>query len=153
MTILSNDKKELTMKNTNMIMGLLLAAGFSTVASAHNYAGTLKAPAINADKWYFVCQNPNTATVEFQVKKTKGTPCVKATYDATGANATACTTALKPAAPIVITTGPGPKFFTISKNPAIAGTDSYSVSAHCIDNTGVHNPDDQTTPQTYTQNQ
>lgn len=140
------------MKKSKLMLGLLLVAGFSTAASAHNYNGTLKAAAASADKWYFMCTNANTVKVTFQVKRTKGTPCVKATYDATGQNATSCG-ALAPAAAINVATGAGAKFFTINKNPAIAGTNSYTVSAHCIDSTGVHNPADQTTPQVYTQNQ
>lgn len=134
------------------MLGLLLAASFSTAASAHNYNGTLGTAAAATDKWYFICQNPATVKVQFQVKRTAGKPCVKATYPATGQNATSCGT-LAPAAPINVVTGAGAKFFTVNKAPAIAGTNSYTVSAHCIDNTGVHNPADQTSVQVYTQNQ
>ena len=140
------------MKKSKLMLGLLLAAGFSSVASAHNYNGTLGTAAAATDRWYFQCLNTNTKKVTFQVRRTAGTPCVKATYEATGANATSCG-ALAPAAAINIATGAGAKIFRVNKNPAIAGTNSYTVVAHCIDNTGVHNPADQTTPQTYLQNQ
>ncbi len=140
------------MKKSTLMVGLLLAAGFSTAASAHNYNGTLGTAATATDKWYFSCTNSKTVKIQFQVKRTAGTPCVKATYPATGANATSCG-ALAPAAAINVATGAGAKFFTVNKSPAISGTNSYTVVAHCIDNTGVHNPADQTSPQTYTQNQ
>ena len=141
------------MKKMIVMAGLLAAsAGFSGVAAAHDYLGTLGTAAAATDKWYFICQNPNTAKIQFQVNRTAGTPCVKATYVATGVNATSCG-GFAPATAITVATGSGAKFFTINKNPAIAGTNSYTVRAHCIDNTGVHNPADQTTPQTYTQNQ
>jgi hypothetical protein len=88
-----------------------------------------------------------------QVRRTAGTGCVKATFNATGANATSCSTTFAPAVAINIPTGAGAKQFTVNKNPANTGTRSYTVRAHCIDNTGVHNPADQTSTQTYTQNQ
>jgi hypothetical protein len=140
------------MKKSTLMLGLLLAAGFSTTASAHNYNGILGTAAARTDKWYFICSNPNTVKVQFQVKRTAGKPCVKATYLATGQNATSCG-ARAPAAPINVVTGAGAKFFMVNKSPAKVGTNSYTVVAHCIDNAGVHNPADQTTPQTYTQNQ
>ncbi len=140
------------MNKVKLIMGLLFAASFSGAALAHNYNGTLGTATTATDKWYFQCLNANTVKVEFQVKRTAGTPCIKATYNATGQNATSCG-ALAPATPIAVTTGAGAKFFTINKNPVKSGTNSYTVSAHCIDSSGVHNPADQTTPQTYTQNQ
>lgn len=140
------------MKKFTLMAGLLLAASFSSVASAHNYSGTLGTASTAKDRWYFSCLNPNTVKVKFQVKRTAGTPCVKATYDATGVNATSCG-ALAPATAISVTTGAGAKVFSVNKNPAKSGTNSYTVVAHCIDNTGVHNPSDQTTPQTYLQNQ
>jgi hypothetical protein len=137
---------------TLMAASLVAAAGFSGAASAHDYLGTLGTAATAKDIWYFQCLNPNTAKVQLQVKRQAGTPCVKAALNGTALSATSCSTTTFTALQS-IAAGPGAKVFTISKNPALAGTDSYTVRAHCIDNTGVHNPDDQTTPQTYLQNQ
>jgi hypothetical protein len=137
---------------TLMAVSLIAAAGFSGVASAHDYLGTLGASATATDMWYFTCLNPNTAKVQLQVKRQAGTPCVKAALNGAALSATSCSTTAFTALQTVAT-GPGTKIFTINKNPAIAGTDSYTVRAHCIDNAGVHNPDDQTATQTYLKNQ
>jgi hypothetical protein len=104
------------------------------------------------DIWYFSCLNSNTAKLQLQVKRQAGTPCVKAALSAPALSATSCSTTSFTTLQTVAT-GAGTKIFTINKNPNLAGTLSYTVRAHCIDNTGVHNPDDQTTPQTYIQNQ
>jgi hypothetical protein len=137
---------------TLMAVSLVAAAGFSGAAFAHDYLGTLGTAATAKDIWYFQCLNPNTAKVQLQVKRQAGTPCVKAALSGTALSATSCSTTSFTALQAVAA-GPGAKVFTVSKNPALAGTDSYTVRAHCIDNTGVHNPNDQTTPQTYLQNQ
>lgn len=136
---------------TLMAVSLIAAAGFSGAASAHDYLGTLGTATTATDIWYFTCLNPNTAKVQLQVARTAGTPCVKAALSGTTLNATSCSTSFT--ALQQVATGPGNKVFIVNKNPQIAGTLSYNVRAHCIDNTGVHNPADQTTPQTYLQNQ
>ncbi|ESS72937.1 hypothetical protein MGMO_41c00030 [Methyloglobulus morosus KoM1] len=137
---------------TLMAASLVAAAGFSGAASAHDYLGTLGTAAAAKDIWYFTCLNPNTAKVQLQVKRQAGTPCVKAALSSPALSATSCSTTTFTTLQQVAT-GSGNKVFIVSKNPAIAGTLSYTVRAHCIDNTGVHNPADQTTPQTYLQNQ
>ena len=137
---------------TLMAASLVAAAGFSGAASAHDYLGTLGAAAAAKDIWYFSCLNPNTAKVQLQVKRQAGTPCVKAALSGTALTATSCSTTTFTTLQQVAA-GAGNKFFIVNKNPALAGTLSYTVRAHCIDNTGVHNPADQTTPQTYLQNQ
>lgn len=137
---------------TLMAASLVAAAGFSGAASAHDYLGTLGTAATAKDTWYFSCLNSSTAKVQLQVKRQAGTPCAKAALSFPALSATSCSTTTFTTLQQV-TTGSGAKVFTISKNPAIAGTLSYTVRAHCIDSTGVHNPDDQTTPQTYIQNQ
>lgn len=141
------------MKKITLATALLAAAGFSGLAGAHDYSGALGNAATATDKWYFQCLNPNTVKITFQVRRSAGTGCVKATYNATGANTTSCSTTFAPAVAINIATGAGAKQFTINKNPANTGARSYTVRAHCIDKTGVHNPADQTSTQTYTQNQ
>ena len=137
---------------TLMAASLVAAAGFSGAASAHDYLGTLGTAAAATDVWYFTCLNPNTAKVQLQVKRQAGTPCVKAQLSGAALTATSCSTTSFTTLQTVAT-GAGNKVFTVNKNPALAGAASYTVRAHCIDNTGVHNPDDQTTPQTYLQNQ
>lgn len=137
---------------TLIAVSLVAVAGFSGVASAHDYLGTLGTAKAATDVWYFTCLNPNTAKVQLQVKRTSGTQCVKAALVSPAANATSCSSASF--TPLVtVSTGAGNKFFIVNKNPQAAGGVSYTVRAHCLDNTGVHNPADQTTPQTYTQNQ
>ena len=141
------------MKRSLLLIGLLLAAGFSTVASAHSYLGTLGSATTATDKWYFQCISRNTVKVTFQVRRTAGTPCVRAIYNATGQNGTSCG-ALAPATPITVATGAGAKFFTINKNSTVkTGTNSYAVVAHCWNRDGTHVDSQQTTPQVYQQNQ
>ena len=135
-----------------LIVGFWFGMGFSGVASAQVYLGTLGTAATAKDTWYFSCLNRNTAKVQLQVKRQIGNPCVKAALSGTALSATSCSTTTFTTLQQVAA-GRGNKFFTISKNVAIAGTLSYTVRAHCIDNTGVGNPADQTSPQTYIQNQ
>ena len=141
------------MKITNLMLMASLWVGmwFTTAASAHEYLGTLGAAATATDIWYFTCLNPNTAKVQLQVKRTAGTPCVKASLSGTTLTATSCSTSYT--ALTSVSTGAGNKVFIVNKSPALAGGISYNVRAHCIDNTGVHNPADQTDVQTYIQNQ
>lgn len=136
---------------TLIAASLVAAAGFSGAASAHDYLGTLGTAAAATDIWYFTCLNPNTAKVQLQVKRTAGTPCVKASLSGTTLTATSCSTSYT--ALTSVSTGAGNKVFIVNKSPALAGGISYNVRAHCIDNTGVHNPADQTDVQTYIQNQ
>ncbi len=137
---------------TMIAASLVAAAGFSGAASAHDYLGGLGTAAAATDAWYFTCLKPTTTKVQIQVKRQAGTPCVKAALNGTALSATSCSTTTFTTLQQVAT-GPGNKIFIVNKSPAASGTLSYTVRAHCIDNTGVHNPADQTTPQTYFQNQ
>jgi hypothetical protein len=134
---------------TIMATSLLAAAGFSGVASAHDYLGTLGNAAAATDRWYFTCA-AGAASMTYRIKRTAGTPCVQLSFDTTGVATVSCGV-WSPTK--TVATGAGAKIFTIKKNPAIAGTDSYDAQIHCIDANGVHNPDDQSAVQTYIQNQ
>jgi hypothetical protein len=136
------------------VASLLAVVGFSGVASAHDYSGSLGASASATDRWYFVCAG-STGSLTYQIQRTAGTAAhVKAKFDSTGiisgpTTGPAAVTAfssLKTA-----TTASGTKFFTINKTAA--GAVGYRVRVHCVDTSGTHNPDDQPTAPTYVQNQ
>ena len=136
------------------VASLLAVVGFSGVASAHDYTGTLGSAATATDRWYFVCSG-GTASLTYQIQRTAGTAAhVQVAFDSTTivsgpTTGTAAVTAFSPLK--TAATGASSKFFTIKKTAA--GAVSYRVRAHCNDTNGTHNPDDQTTPQTYVQNQ
>ncbi len=137
-----------------LIASLLAAAGFSSVASAHDYTGSLGSAAGATDRWYFVCSG-GTASLTYQIQRTAGTAAhVRVKFDTTGiisgpTTGTAAVTAFSPLK--TAATGASVKILTINKTAA--GAVSYRVRAHCIDASGQHNPDDQTDVQTYIQNQ
>jgi hypothetical protein len=137
-----------------LVTSLLAVAGFSGVASAHDYTGSLGSAATATDRWYFVC-SAGTASLTYQIQRTAGTAAhVKVKFDTTGiisgpTTGAAAVTAFSPLK--TAATGASAKFFTINKTAA--GAVSYRVRAHCLDASGTHNPDDQTAVQTYVQNQ
>lgn len=141
------------MKITNLMLMASLWVGmwFTTAASAHEYLGTLGAAATATDIWYFTCSNPNTAKVWLQVARPSGTKCIKSSFAGTTWNVTSCSSVLSPQ--VGVSTGPGSKIITVSKNPAATGIVSYRVRANCVDNTGYQNPADQSDLQWYLQNQ
>lgn len=122
-------------------VGLLAALGFSGVVSAHTYSGTLGVAATATDRWYIVC-SAGTASLTYQIQRTAGTAAhVKVGFDRTG-----------------IVSGPttGARAVTALSPPktaAVAGRVSYGVRAFCPDANGNLNPDDQSSVQTYIQNQ
>lgn len=137
-----------------LVASLLAVVGFSGVASAHDYTGTLGSSATATDRWYFVCAG-STGSLTYQIQRIAGAAAhVKVKFDTTQiisgpTTGTAAVTAFSPLK--TATTATGAKFFTINKTAA--GAVSYRVRAHCVDTNGVHNPDDQPTAQTYIQNQ
>lgn len=133
-----------------MAASLVAAAALSGVASAHDYLGTLGNAATATDRWYFVCAT-GTAKVTYQIQRTAGTRNVQISFDSTGVVSGPTGTAFS--AEKTATTGSGAKLFTIKKGPAAAGNVSYRVRAHCKDANNIHDPSDQTTTQTYIQNQ
>lgn len=140
------------MKKKTLTAALLSAAGFSGVAAAHDYGGTLGTASTAADKFYITCA-AGTAKITYQVRRNSGTPKVRAAaYSPVGAATTATVTGTF--SPLVtLTTGSGAKFFKIDKNPAATGADSYTLRMHCWDKNGVHNPNAQPNTVTYIQNQ
>lgn len=131
-------------------IAVFLVMGFPGLALA--YEGTLGTAVTATDRWYFQCLNPNNKYIHFGVVRFSGTPCVKAKFDNTGTIRTACTTGYSNFPwSNNIATGPGAKFFTITKTAT--GPVTYSVRAHCVDKNGVENAADQTWVQTYVQNQ
>jgi len=145
------------MKKSKIMLGLMLALGFSGAASAHDYGGTLGTSTTATDKFYIVCAT-GSQTMQYQVRRNSGTAqlklCgLKSTAACPAANNT-ITTATGVFSPVkTIGTGAGAYFFTLSKNTASAVGNSWTVRAHCYDANGQHNPDDQPTTVTYTQNQ
>lgn len=131
---------------------MLLAVGFSSAAFAHDYTGTLGAATTATDKFYISCA-AGTAKFTYQIRRNAGTPNVRAqsTSPAGAATTSSGTGTFSPL--ITVNTGSGAKFFQVNKNPAATGTDSYTLRMHCWDTAGNHNPDDQPTAVTYTQNQ
>jgi hypothetical protein len=134
-----------------LIVGFWIGMGLSGAASAHDYLGTLGTAATAKDIWYFTCSNPRTAKLVVQVKRPAGKPCIKAQVSSPAATLNSCSTAYT--LPKILPTRSGAKVFTLSKSPAAAGIAVYIVKADCLDNTSVQNPEDQTSPQTYIQNQ
>ena len=134
-----------------LIVGFWFGMGFSGAASAHEYLGTLGTATTAKDIWYITCSNPRTAKLVVQVKRPAGKSCIKAQISSPAAILSSCSTTY--ALPKMLPTQSGAKVFTISKNPATAGIVTYVVKADCLDITGVQNPEDQTLPQTYIQNQ
>ncbi|MEQ1557588.1 MAG: hypothetical protein ABL933_01440 [Methyloglobulus sp.] len=144
---------------TIMAASLLLAAGFSSVASAHTYAGTLKAPTAAipgpTDKFYIVCA-AGSATLEYSISRTApAAGTLKLQIKETN-HAASVTNGTKGTLSPVITfpATAGAYSFSVSKSPVTAaGTASYSAQIHCIDANGVHQDSDQSQSVTYTQNQ
>lgn len=139
------------MKKSILMAALFASAGFSGIASAHNYSGTLGSGAGATDRWYFQCLSGTNVKITYQILRTAGTPCVSTnSYSPLGASTKSCG-AWSPL--VTVLTGPGVKFFQVNKSPAATGTNSYVVSAHCWNSDGTHQEAEQTTPQIYLQNQ
>jgi hypothetical protein len=140
------------MKHAKLTFGLLLAAGFSTSAMAHDYGGTLGSAAAATDKFYISCA-AGTAKITYQIRRNSGTPNVQAkAYAPVGAVTTSVGSgSFSPLK--TLATSSGAKFFQVNKSPAATGTDSYTLRMHCYDVNNVHQPDDQPTTVTYLQNQ
>lgn len=140
------------MKKITLLTGLLVAAGFSSVASAHLYNGTLGTAAAATDKFYITCAT-GTAKITYRVKRgTSGSSNVSAkAYSPVGALVTSSGTTYSSLA--TVTTGAGAKFFEIKKAGTTSGSRSYTLDMHCYDANNLHNPDDQPDAVTYIQNQ
>jgi hypothetical protein len=143
-----------------MAVGLLAALGFSGVASAHQYSGTLGVAAAATDRWYIVCTAPSVGYMEYRIQRTSraaGTNAhVKIVFDSTGIASGPTTGAKAVTAFSPQKTGATPragaKFFTIKKTAA--GAVSYRVSAYCLDKNGLEvSPDELSSSQIYIQNQ
>ncbi len=143
----------MTISKILMTVALLAALGFSGVASAHDYLGTLGSAATATDRWYVVCAN--TARLDYQIQRVVGKAAhVKVTFDSTdiisgpttGVAAVTAYSPLKTAATVA-----GAKFFTIKKTAA--GAITYRVRLFCTRKNGDFSPGDTTAVQTYVQNQ
>jgi hypothetical protein len=145
------------MKMSKIIFGLLVATVFSGAASAHDYGGVLLTKTTATDKFYIVCAT-GSQTMKYQVRRNSGSAqlklCgLKSTAACPSTNNT-ITTATGVFSPLkTIGTGAGAYFFTLTKNTASAVGNSWTVRAHCLDANGQHDPNDQPTTVTYTQNQ
>ncbi|CAG7856126.1 hypothetical protein MCAMS1_00501 [biofilm metagenome] len=140
------------MKNATLIFGLLMAAGFSTTASAHDYGGTLGSAASATDKFYITCA-AGTAKFTYQIRRNAGTPKVAAKSTVPVGAVTTATKTGTFSPLITVNTSSGAKFFQVNKNPAASGTNSYTLRMHCYDANNLHDPNDQPSSVTYIQNQ
>ncbi len=145
------------MKKITLLAGMLIAAGFSSLAFAHDYGGTLKTLPTATDKFYIACAT-GTQTISYQVRRNSGTAqlnlCgLKSTAACPSANKTVTTTTGVFSPLRRIGTGAGAYFFTLKKNSASTAGNSWTVRAHCLDANGAHDPNDQPTTVTYTQQQ
>lgn len=140
------------MKKSIILAAFIAMVGFSGMASAHDYLGTLlSSPSLRTDKWYFRCSSSTNAKITYRIKKTAGPAgCVNAkSTNPVGATVQSCTTGAWSSTVTVQPTGAGFKFFDVWKT--VAGSFGYDVEAHCTNSNGTHGA--QTEPQTYTQNQ
>lgn len=138
------------MKSSKTLLALLVTAGFSSIASAHDYGGTLGTTATAKDKFYLTCVTA-TAKMTYQIRRNSGTASVKLSNDATGISTTSTATGtFSPLITVTPTTG-GAKFFTVTKSAA--GAASYTARIHCYDASGVHQDTYQSATVTYTLNQ
>ena len=131
------------MKKSTLIAGLLLAAGFSGAASAHDYNLGLTTPAAATDKFYIVCGS-GTTKIGYQVRRNAGGPAnlaaCKLTSCTTGATGTTTTSAGTGAfSPLkTLAAGAAAFQFQVKKSPAAAGAVGYTLRAHCLTSTGGH---------------
>jgi hypothetical protein len=141
------------MKKITLLTGLLVAAGFSSVASAHFYLGSLGTAAGATDKFYITCAaNAGIAKITYTIQRTTGVQNVSAkAYSPVGALTTSAGAAYGPV--ITVNTGAGAKFFEVKKSPAVAGARNYRLDMHCKDANNGHDPADQSETATYIQNQ
>ena len=145
------------MKPLKIMLGLVLAASFSGVASAHDYGGVLGTRTTATDKFYIVCA-AGTRTMRYQVRRNSGVAqlklCgLKSTAACPAANNT-ITTRTGVFSPLkTIGTGAGAYFFTLTKTTRSTVPNSYTVRAHCYDARGQHNPNSQPTVVRYLVNQ
>lgn len=146
------------MKKITLLTGLLVAAGFSSVASAHFYNGTLGTLATATDKFYITCAT-GTAKITYRVKRgTVGTSNISAkAYSPVGplvtSNGTNYSTAAPATLPTAMITGAGAKFFEVKKAGTTTGARNYTLDMHCYDANNLHDPNDQPSTVTYIQNQ
>jgi hypothetical protein len=140
------------MKHAKLILSLLITAGFSTTAMAHDYGGTLGSVATATDKFYISCA-AGTAKITYQIRRNSGAQNMQAkAYSPVGA-VTTSTGSGSFSPMITLATGSGAKFFQVNKSPAATGTDSYTLRMHCYDANNLHDPNDQPATVTYLQNQ
>lgn len=145
------------MKKSKLMLGLLMAVGFSGVASAHEYAGAITAPITKTtDKFYITCA-AGTTSMKYHVKRTAGGPsnlalCPLSSSGCTVANTTTSGGTGVYSALKTVTAGAGAFHFQVKKSPVAAGAVGYMVEAHCMEG-NTHYPNDQSTTVTYTVNQ
>lgn len=138
--------------------GLAAAAGYASVASAHDYIyalGVANSNVARTDIFGITCA-AGTAKITYRVKDLKTTPEKATTIKIRGAstvaglssavwdsaNQTGGFTTLR-----TLTNGAITYYFEINKNAVtnVLGTESYSAEIHCYDTNNQHNPDDQST--------
>lgn len=140
------------MKLQKMILtaSLLMAAGLTSIASAHTVSGTLtKNPA--TDKYNVTCSNDGNgvpvklymrvkdltaAAPLISVSATKSTSSSLVSTDPTGGDANYSNPVVfTPTAPI---SGAGTYILSVSKATGVAGTQTYTAEFHCQTSTNVH---------------
>jgi hypothetical protein len=170
-----------TMKISKTILAAsLLAAGFSGIASAHDYVGSVGNATVNAasDKFWIQCAGGSSyATLRVRDNPTSPEKATKvsirgatslaglsaATWytDTTDTDATTFDTSFSgpygtAANPQPrVTGGPAIYYFEVNKNmmAGVTGAEAYIARIHCYDSSNTHNPEDQPTSVTYIQNQ
>ena len=158
------------MKNKflNNLAAVILMAGFSSIAIAHDYIGVVgnATRAARSDRFYIICA-PGSHHLKFQVKdiRTRPEKPTKIYIRADKPGATPAVTALSRDVKdtdagfsrlLTITGGAGAYFFTVGKSagaPGVVGAEAYVARIHCYNSNGEHNPDDQPTTVRYLRNQ
>ena len=133
------------MKNSKKIMlaSLLIAAGYSTLASAHSQSGSLGASASGATDVYAVTCGAGTAKLFLQVKDLAPVVAPKVSIQATkgAASSTLSTDAVDGDAVYSpgVTVAGTPGVFTLKVNKsAVAGAETYVAQFHCQTSAGAH---------------
>lgn len=139
------------------MLGLLMAVGFSGVASAHEYAGAITAPITKTNDQFYITCAAGTTSMQYHVKRTAGGPsnlalCPLSSSGCTAANTTTSAGTAVYSAVKSVPAGAGAFFFKVAKSPVAVGAVGYMVEAHCMEG-NTHYPNDQSTTVTYTVNQ
>jgi hypothetical protein len=141
------------MKTTTLMIGMVLAAGISTNASAQAWVnGTLGSAETATDKFYLTC-TAGTIRMTYRVQRTIRGPNVNAkSYSPNGAIAQ--TDVGGTFSPLVtVKTGAGAKFFQVNKKYPVVGATTYTLNVECYKSNGLGGPTAVSPYATYIQNQ